>query len=53
MNETSQTTSCGAKGSSVTLRAFVRSDDHARVFANPRVELAVTDVERDHTRRAR
>src|SRR5207244_5044168 len=34
--------------------ARVRSfkNDHARVFANPRVELAVTDVERDHTRRA-
>ncbi len=53
MNETSQTASCGANGSSVSVRAFVRSSTVTRGSrAEPRVELAVADVERDHARRA-
>ena len=51
MNETSQTTSCGANGSEVE-PADVRplEDDHARVVANLRVQLPVADVERDDPR---
>ena len=53
MNETSQVTSCGANGSSVSVRAFVRSSTvDARVVADPRMQLAVADVERDHARGA-
>ena len=53
MNETSQVTRSGANGSSVEL-AGVRALEHghARVVAQPLVELAVADVERDHARGA-
>ena len=53
MNDTSQVTSCGANGSSVE-RARVRPLEHrhARVVADPRMELPVPDVERDHARGA-
>ena len=53
MNETSHVTSCGANGSSVSVRAFVRSSTVTRAsLAEARMELAVADVERDHARRA-
>ena len=53
MNETSQVTSCGANGSSVSERALTRSSTttrgSSRIFD---VQLPVADVERDHARRA-
>ena len=54
MNDTSHVTSSGANGSSATA-ARVRPLEHvdARIVAERRVELAVADVERDHTPRAR
>jgi hypothetical protein len=52
MNETSQTTSCGANGSSVSVRAFVRSSTVTRSSRAALVQLAVADVERDHARGA-
>ena len=49
MNETSQTTISGGNGRLVTLRAFTRSSTvTAVVRAQPGMELAVADVERDH-----
>ena len=53
MNETSQVISAGANGSSVSVRALRALEHrHARVAAEPRVQLAVADVERDHARSA-
>ena len=51
MNETSQTTSSGANGGS-RQRARVRAfeDRHARIGPQPRMELAVPDVDRDDAR---
>ena len=53
MNETSQVTSSGANGSSVSERAFVRSSTvDPRVVPDPGMQLPVADVERDHPRGA-
>ena len=53
MNETSQVTSCGANGSSVSVaRVRPLEHGHARVVAEPLVQLPVADVERDHARGA-
>ena len=53
MNETSQVTSEGAKGSSVSERAFTRSSTVTRGSSpDLRMQLAVADVERDHPRGA-
>ena len=54
MNDTSQTTSCGANGSSVSARAFVRSNTTTRGSSRSfGCELPVADVDRDHARRHR
>ena len=54
MNETSQVTSCGANGSSVEVaRVRPLEHGHARVVAEPLVQLPVADVERDHPRARR
>ena len=53
MNDTSQTMSCGANGSSVSVaRVHALEHDDARIVAQPRVELPVADVDGDHARRA-
>ena len=53
MNETSQTTSSGANGSAVSVPGVrALQHGHARVVAQPRVQLAVADVDRDHARGA-
>ncbi len=53
MNETSHVTSCGAKGSAVERPGvYTLEHRHAGVVANLRVQLAVADVERDHSRGA-